>query len=111
MEGVREMSDLSGRIRLRREQLGYTQEELARLMGGSQKQIWRYESGNGEPSLTTLKQIAHVLHTSTDWLLGLSDDVGAHNPDLSDKEMQLLNLYRNKSPEMQQKLIDIARVV
>jgi transcriptional regulator with XRE-family HTH domain len=111
MEGVQKMSELSINIRLRREQLGYTQEELARLIGGSQKQIWRYESGTGEPSLNTLKQIAYVLHTSADWLLGLTDDSGTHNPDLNDKEMQLLNLYRNKSPEMQQKLIDIARVV
>jgi transcriptional regulator with XRE-family HTH domain len=79
----------------------------------SQNQIWLYESGKRMPSLDKLILLAEVLQTSTDWLLGLSDDIMPirSSKDLSDAELRLLNMYRSKSPESQQKILEIAKVV
>lgn len=48
-----------------------SQEELANIVGVSQSNIGRYETGVAEPSLKTLIKIASVLQVSTDCLLGV----------------------------------------
>lgn len=107
------MSVTSERLKNRREQLGYTQDELAELILGTQKQIWMYESGRSLPSAEKLMRFAKVLETSVDWLLGLTDDTNAIFGDgsLDSSEIELLRLYRQKSPDSQHKLLDIARVL
>lgn len=107
------MSVTSIRLKARREQLGYTQDELAELINGSQKQIWRYESGNGFPSVETLVALAKVLETSTDWLLGLTDVTKPVESDSSlDKtEIELLRLYRQKTPDKQDTILRMVRAV
>lgn len=62
------------RIKERRMLLGMTQEELADLVHTTQKQISRYESGMNDPKGQTIVALACALHTSADYLLGLSDD-------------------------------------
>jgi len=101
------------RIKHRREQLGLRQHELAAISGVSQAQISKYEAGTSEPTAYTLSQLAKALNTSTDWLVGLAEEVNevSSEEDISIPERQLLQLYRSKSPEMQQKLLDIARVL
>lgn len=105
------MSDIGKRIQNRRIQLGMTQEELASLILADQKKIWRYESGENEPSLKALVVLAEALNTSIDWLVGRTDYINPPISDLSDKEREMLNIYRSKSPESQQKIVDIAKVV
>ena len=56
-------------IRLAR---GMTQEELAKKTGVSQSQIARYENGNFEPNLDTLKALARELDVTIDELLGVT---------------------------------------
>lgn len=104
---------ISERIKLRRKQLGLTQEDLAEMAESTQHRIWLYESGKGMPSLDKLILLAEALGTSADWLLGLSDDIMpiSSAKDLSDAELRLLNIYRSKSPEAQQRLLDVAKVV
>lgn len=102
------MSVTGERIRYKREALKYTQGELASLIGATQKQIWRYESGYGLPSVENLIKLANVLHTSTDWLLGLT--VKDH-PDLNEKEQEVVSIMRKKSPEKQDSIINIARSI
>lgn len=107
------MSVTSERLKNRRENMGYTQDELAELIHGSQKQIWRYESGKGFPSVETLILLAKILETSTDYLLGLTDEIRpiSGDSDLEQGELELLNLYRAKSPEKQHTILTIARAV
>lgn len=45
----------------RRRELGMTQEELAGMMGSSQSQVWRIESGQFNPTLKTLSKLEEVL--------------------------------------------------
>lgn len=108
------MSVIGARIKEARIRLQLTQEELADIIGSTQKQIWRYESGKSLPSLDTLNALANALDTTTDWLIGRVDELGlpvGNRSDLSDNERRLLELYRSKSPEMQDKLMEIAKVV
>lgn len=63
-------------MRLRREQLGFTQLQLAQKIGTSQNIISEYESssGKGHPRAEFLVKAASALSCSTDYLLGISDD-------------------------------------
>ena len=54
-------------------QCGYTQEFLGHLVGCDRRNISRYESGLREPDKETLIRLSRALHTTTDYLLELSD--------------------------------------
>ena len=62
------------RLKECREKLGISKQEAARRIGISQPAYLRYESGDRKPSLQTTKEIAKVLNTSVDYLIGESDD-------------------------------------
>lgn len=66
------MSELSARIRLRREALGISQEELARRMGyRSKSSITKLEKGVNDLPQAKLEELAGALETSPAYLLGL----------------------------------------
>ena len=56
-----------------RERLGISKNEAAKRIGVSQPAYLRYESGERVPSIQVIKEIANVLHTSSDYLLGKTD--------------------------------------
>ena len=62
------------RLKECREKIGISKQEAARRIGISQPAYLRYESGDRKPSLQTTKEIARVLNTSVDYLVGNSDD-------------------------------------
>lgn len=101
------------RIKQRREQLKLTQIDLAERTRSSQKQIWLYESGKGMPSIDKLMILAEVLQTTTDWLLGLTEEVEPITSvdELNTSEVKLLNIYRSKSRESQEKIIETAKII
>ncbi len=71
------MSVLSTRIRLRREELGMSQEELASRMGyRSKSSITKIEKGINDIPQNKLEDFAAALETSTAWLLGLENGGG-----------------------------------
>ncbi len=53
-----------------REKLGLSKQETARRIGVSQPAYLRYESGDRKPSIQVIKEIAKVLNTSVDYLIG-----------------------------------------
>ncbi|MDE6832735.1 MAG: helix-turn-helix domain-containing protein [Ruminococcus sp.] len=57
------------KIRNRREELGYTQTELAKRVHTTQPYISRLERNNFNPSMKMIKNIADALRISTDYLL------------------------------------------
>ena len=66
------MSDLSTRVRLRREQLGLSQEELARRMGSrSRSSITKLEKGINDLPQSKVEELAQALETTPAALLGL----------------------------------------
>ena len=66
------MSDLSTRVRLRREQLGLSQEELARRMDyRSRSSITKLEKGINDLPQSKVEELAQALETTPAALLGL----------------------------------------
>jgi len=61
--------DLGRRIRDVREDLGMPAAELARRVGVAPNTVWRYESGEREPSMAMLEKIALALRTEPAELL------------------------------------------
>ena len=59
-----------------REATGMTRKEVAEKIGIDQSTYGKYELGKLQPSVTVLDRIAYLYSTSTDYLLGLTD-----NPD------------------------------
>jgi transcriptional regulator with XRE-family HTH domain len=61
--------DIGRRIRDVREDLGMPAAELARRIGVAPNTVWRYESGEREPSMAMLEKIARALRTQPAELL------------------------------------------
>lgn len=108
------MISVGRRIAGRRTALSISQEELAARIGSSQKQISRYETDSNLPSAETIVAISEALDTTTDFLLGRTDDPArplrsASDPDT--EELQLLEIYRQKTPEKRRQIVEVARVL
>ena len=84
------MDLIINRLKECRERIGISKQETARRIGISQPAYLRYESGDRKPSLQTTKEIAKVLNTSVDYLIGESDD---NNP-------VLLEVNKNENKEL-----------
>lgn len=61
-------------IRDMREDHDLTQRQIAKLLGMPQPQYNRYEQGLRDIPTPVLIQLSHIFNTSTDYLLGLTDD-------------------------------------
>lgn len=62
------------RIREMREKQGLLQEQLARMLGMQRTNVANYEAGRSSPFPETLAKIAKILNTTTDYLVGNTDD-------------------------------------
>ncbi len=83
------------RLRQLREQFGYTQTQLAKMVNVSMRSIRNWEA-NAAPGGESLVELAQVFSVSTDYLLGLVDDPtpNGHNNALSDHESMVLSALR-----------------
>lgn len=98
-------------LRIIREKRHKNQLNIALAVGVTQESISMYESGIGYPSATILIKLANYLETSTDYLLGLTDDdtpIKFMNRNLNDKEKELLDKFIYLATEDQLKLIGYA---
>lgn len=62
--------DLGEKIRDLMDKLALSQKKLAELANVTEVSMSRYISGERDPSIETLANIATALHTTTDFLLG-----------------------------------------
>lgn len=101
------------RIKLRRKQLGLSQNDLADLVKTSQQQIGRYEKDENSPTADYIVAMATALETTSDWLLGLSEDVIPHYDEthLGYDEQRLLRIYRTKPRDKQESILAMAQVI
>jgi transcriptional regulator with XRE-family HTH domain len=60
------------RLKLTRKTRGLTMEQLGASIGVAKTTISGYENGNREPPLHIIHKLANTLHTSADYLLGLT---------------------------------------
>lgn len=101
------MNDIGKRIRLKREVLGITQEELARLLGYKNKStIAKIENGTNDITQSKVVEFANVLHTTVAYLMGWGDSASHTKSDflLSEIEKRIILEFR-KSDEITQAMV------
>jgi transcriptional regulator with XRE-family HTH domain len=64
------MPTLNERLRAERSTHKLTQEEIADMIKKSRATYAKYETGDREPDVETLKKLADIFKTSVDYLIG-----------------------------------------
>ncbi len=85
--------DFGLRLRQLREDRGLSRDALARKLRVSKETIYRYENNLQNPSLEKTKQIAVILRTSIDYLVGLDDKYTIKFPSMTKEQRDTLNLF------------------
>ena len=91
---------IADRIKQLRLSNNMTQTDLAKKLNITRSSVNAWEMGISTPSTAYIVELAQLFHVSTDYLLGLSDNVSLDISHLPEKEIQLVyNLvqyFRNK---------------
>ena len=97
------------RLKECREKIGISKQETARRIGISQPAYLRYESGDRNPSLQMTKEIAKVLNTSVDYLVGKSDDTTPNlieiNKEADHELFRIVELCSHMDEKQQKRII------
>jgi transcriptional regulator with XRE-family HTH domain len=94
------------RMRDLRKKRGFTQSQLAKMIGGNQGQVKDYEQGKRGLNTETLTKIARALNCSADYLLGLSDSPAGQMSILSSNLILLLNTLPQHELDRIERLIN-----
>ena len=65
---------LGQKIKFYRKEMGFTQGELAEIIGVSVQAVSKWETDSGMPDISQIVPLAKALNISTDTLLGLNKD-------------------------------------
>ncbi len=98
---------MENRIKELRQRNNMSQIRLSIELEVSQETISAYENGKYYPSFQTLLRLSQILHSSIDYMMGLSDR-NTLSGDIMDDEVDLLRLYRELSQT--EKLLAVAYV-
>lgn len=96
------------RIKKLRLDMGISQQALGDLLGVTKVSVCGYENGTRTPSLETFNLLANIFNTTTDYLLGRSDESNPKNKytngDISTIDLSMIDEFK-KYPELYNKLI------
>ncbi|KAA8502768.1 helix-turn-helix transcriptional regulator [Mediterraneibacter catenae] len=81
---------VSERIKNLRMSNDMTQTDLAKKLNITRSSVNAWEMGISTPSTTYIIALAQLFHVSTDYLLGLSDNVTLDISHLNEREIQLV---------------------
>lgn len=81
---------VSERIKNLRMSNDMTQTDLAKKLNITRSSVNAWEMGISIPSTTYIVELAQLFHVSTDYLLGLSDNVTLDVSYLNEREIQLV---------------------
>ena len=104
---------IGDRIRIKREELGYTQTEFAKMIGVSKQTLYKYENGivTNIPS-STIEKIAEKLRVSESYLMGWENNLTESNADLlpdllaDENLMKHIKMLMELNKEHQQTIFD-----
>ncbi|MBW2084413.1 MAG: helix-turn-helix transcriptional regulator [Deltaproteobacteria bacterium] len=82
------------RLKLLRIEKGLTQEQLGKMVNLAQQTISHYEKGALQPDLKSLVEFAKIFQTTTDYLLGVTND--RYKPEYANTAHKLLNELTEK---------------
>lgn len=98
------------RIKLRREEIDMSQEELAKMLGyKSRSSINKIELGCNNLTQTKIKAIADALGTTPSYIMGWDEDAAEAAPDVTPEEAALLERFRQMPEEKQRLLLTLAQ--
>jgi transcriptional regulator with XRE-family HTH domain len=106
------MSTVGNRILQRRKELDLTQEELAKRMGYKSKStINKIEMGINDIPQSKIAKFAEVLATTPSFLMGWDEDENSPDePQLTEGEQMLLDLFRCVPKDKQELVLQMIRV-
>lgn len=93
---------------------GKMQKDICADLGIPKQKLSNWKTGYSEPNFDDIIMLANYFDVSTDYLLGLSDELGASVSSpaaLPADEKELLDLYRQLNYEGKQRLIARAEVM
>lgn len=95
------------RLKDLREKAGYTQEEIAKRLGISEKQYSLWERGKANPNYDSLLDLVNFFKVTADYLMGRTDHPQGYPApqELSEDERAFIDLYRREG------LAGVARVI
>ncbi len=85
--------DFGMRLRQLRKDRGMSRVALAKKLGVSKETVYRYENNIQNPSLDRTRQIAIILKTSVDYLVGLDNEYTVKFPTMTKEQHHALNLF------------------
>jgi len=101
--------NLGRRIRLLREQKGFTQMKAAKLLNLSNKTLSDYERNISEPDLKTIKQIANLYDVKIDFLV---DNInGLNDLNMDGFQFALYGEVKDFTEEQKQDILDIIKII
>lgn len=91
-----------------------TQSELAVRIGLNQSAIGKYERGELEPSISTLKSLSKIFECSIDYILCNSDDFGVvkiigDNTPIPSEAQELVEMFLQLTPMHRTQVLEYAR--
>lgn len=108
MISIKDSNRIGIKIKLRRKQLGISQEKLGEMIGVTYQQIQKYEKGTNKVSAERLHKIAQLLNVSTSFFFEDEEEIReAHKIGESLPFYQTLN---NLSPQ-EQELVKYFRAI
>ena len=100
------------RIKLLREELNLTQQELADKLDSAKSTIAMYENESRKPSYEVLIKLSEIFGCSIDYIIGISND---RNSDKLDSNLLKIGLdmknYNPPTEEQKKQIEDFARFV
>lgn len=108
------MSTIGSNIQSKRKELGITQEELAKRLGYKSKStINKIEMGINDVPQSKIVRFAEALCTTPAFLMGWNEETEKTNaprePELTEGEAALLELFRRVPDDSQQMVLDMIR--
>ena len=97
-------------LKIIREEYNITQIKLSTEIEVSQEAISAYESGKALPSVETLIKLAKYFNTSTDYLLGLTDNSLKISNISKNEHDELLSIYSRLDKESKEDVLKYAKI-
>lgn len=98
-------------IKLMREAKGLSQRELAQCLNITQQSVYKYETGQALPNLSTLREMSEFFDTTIDYLVATEpaeDSSNAPRLRLSKDEYAIIQKYRQLPSQSKKMLRNIA---
>ena len=97
-------SEIGNKIKQKRRELGYSQEELAEICGISASYIGHIERGSKKMSIPIAVSIAHALQLSLDYFLDASDEA-------NDTLLSVQSLLKQGTPSQADTLLKTIKIL